>query len=166
MDTINYYIRLFLSQKFEFADSKERAFQVIRGLAHPFSIHVCKLFLWGNQNEDWKKDWSEEIWNYLSQIKDIRLKPSNKTPKPKMYLEGLFDPFLETAEQMDYMLQTVAKDCIDEGYPIASHVCSDEAFKSYRKFVNEVQDRIQNHALSREFVLDACNRYLVLNQPY
>jgi hypothetical protein len=155
---------MYLNQKFEFAMERNRAEMKLSGLDYPFSEHVCKLFLWGSQNEDWKKDWSEEIWNYLKQIKDIRLKPSNKS---KFYQDGFFFTYLGSANELNDMLANTARDLVRcHNYPPASFVDSKQAYKSYLLFVDVVLERIQYHELEEEFVLNACNRYLVLNQPY
>jgi hypothetical protein len=154
---------MYLNQKFEFAMERNRAEMKLSGLDHTFSKHVCKLFLWGNQNENWKKDWSEEIWNYLDQIKDITLKPSNKTPKPKFYQDGFFFTYLGSVDELDNMLVNTARNLIEcHDYPPASFVNSKQAYKSYLLFVDEIIKRIQYHELKEGFVLDACNKYLVL----
>jgi hypothetical protein len=158
MNIIKEYIR----KLNEHAKDRRHAEIRLDGLSYAFSEHVCKLFLWGNQNEDWKKDWSEEIWNYLKQVKELRLKPNNKMPKPKFFEEFFFFSDLGSIEEMDSLLTTAAHNLSrNHEYPNASFVNPKDAYVRYLDFVQYILAKIQNKSLDEQHVIDACNRYLV-----
>ncbi len=155
-------IKQYIKQIFEFADSKDTAKKFLRGRSHTFSQHVCKLFLWGSQDEKWIKDWSDEIWNHLDKIKDVRLKPKSRIPNKDFFLNFFFYPYLESVEQMDTMLASVENTFRSkENYPKTNFVDPEKAHKHYLEFVNIILTKIQNKTLTYDFVVDACKKYLI-----
>lgn len=153
MNAVSQYIRSI----FEFADNREQAIKTVRGLSFTFSEHICKIFLWGSQNENWLKDWSDEIWDYLHQISEIKFKSSKKRPKAEFFQEYFFFPYLETADEMNEMLMSVERACQDkDNYPKATIVYAHIAHEKYLKFVVELSTQLQNGTVRYKNVLELC----------
>jgi hypothetical protein len=156
-----YPIRAYIKEIFEFASERKYAIQELRNLSRPFAEHVCKLFLWGSQNEDWKKDWSEEIWNYISQASSILLKGSKRL-KASDYKENFFACRIEAEWEMEKRLESTAFHFQDgEGYPAPNTVNAEDAYKQYKEFVNQIMPSILNNKVRLSEVKDLCNKYLV-----
>ena len=63
---------------FEMARSRKEAKTLITGLSSPVVQHLIKLFVFNSPVN--KAHWIKEINQWLNQIDDIYLKPSNKKP--------------------------------------------------------------------------------------
>ena len=145
------YKKMFNEMSFERKD----AINKLESLTYSFSQHVCKLFLW--DNSQWRKDWKDEIYNYISQIKDITLK-GGKSLKDSDYLKHFFNPYLETEEEMSKMLNSVSNTFMKkDNYPKPNNVDSSVAFTNYRFFVNSV---LKVNALDYDEFIKLCNELI------
>lgn len=148
---------LFKNNLFEMARSREKAIRELNHLAVPYITHVCKIMLWGNQSEQWLKDWSDEIFNYLEQITSITLK-NNKRLKEKDYLNEFFYICCEA----DWELQNKLKSNINaytkkDKYPEPSFVVNPkELFSKYLKFIESVIPQVVSGDLEYDQIILSC----------
>lgn len=152
-------IPLYIKRIFEFADSRADAIQDLRGLSKPYTDHVCKLFLWGDQNQDWRKDWTEEIYNYLTEIADIELK-GNKRFRKEDYMKFFFFKYMEDWEFPKKLNSVNRRFCDKNKYPKANYVNTEKAYEQYKKFVESIIDNVVQNKVFYEDVKQFCDKYL------
>lgn len=91
----------------EMAIKRKLAISKIFDLSYQFSRHICKIIIWGKLNNEWLKDWSDEIFNYLEQVSSIEIKDGKL--KDKDYLDNFFLAYLGSKEELAKMLNKVYK---------------------------------------------------------
>ena len=56
-----------------------------------FEYHICKIMLYGHKDHGlYDSHWSEEIFDFLDNIKDLKLKSSNKYPEKRFIQDNFF----------------------------------------------------------------------------
>lgn len=152
-------IKCYIKSIFEMADSRSRAIQRLEGLADTYTEHVCKLFLWGDQDPKWRKDWTDEIYNYIFKVANIELK-GNKRLKEKDYLEFFFFKYMEDWEFPKKLNANNHHFRDRYKYPKADYVNAEKAYEQYKKFVKKVVDSVVQNKVFYEEIKRLCGEYL------
>lgn len=154
-------IKTYIKHMFEFADQRKEALADLRSLAQPYTQHICKLILWGSQSENWKKDWIDEIYNYLYTIASIDLK-GNKRLKEKDYLEYFFFKYLEAEWELKNKLERTEKWYRrKENYPEPNKIDTEKVYENYKNFVNNIVKDVVKDEVDYQTTIELCNKYLV-----
>lgn len=144
----------------EMADTKSEAIDYLHHLAKPYTQHICKLMLWGKQNDIWSEDWFHEIWNFVSDVDDIILK-GNRRLKPETYKKEFFIKYFEDQTEFIERLKQVKKRFVDkEGYPKADDINIEIAYKNYLMFVDEVLKLMTAGVLYQDSLKELCIKYI------
>lgn len=144
----------------EMSDTRKDAIEYLKSQARPYTEHVCKLMLWGD-NEEWVKDWSDEIWNYISSVDGVILR-GNKRLKKKDYLDNFFFKYLEADWELAHRLKRVGNTFVQrDGYPESKTIINTtRAYDVYRDFVNIITHKMENDDLTYSDVINLCRQYL------
>lgn len=145
----------------EMADTKAEAIDYLHYLAKPYTQHICKVFLWGKQNDEWFEHWFHEIWNFISDVDDIILK-GNKRLKPTIYEKEFFYKYFENQTEFKERLRQVTKRFIEkESYPKADNVDVQLAYSNYIGFVSEVLKLMEKESLYQSSLKELCRKYII-----
>lgn len=141
----------------EMADKRKEAISYLQSQARTYTTHVCKIMLWGNQNPEWLKDWSDEVYNYLTNVAGVVLK-NNSRLKEKFYLTEFFFKYLEKSWELETRLRTTKHNFRQkENYPEPNYLIDHSLlYKKYEKFVEIVAPMVVHNALDYKQIIKAC----------
>lgn len=160
-------IKCYIKSIFETANSRARAIQRLEDLADTYTEYVCKLFLWGDcklflwgdQDPEWRKDWTDEIYNCIFKIANIELK-GNKRLKEKDYLEFFFFKYMEDWEFPKKLNATNHYFRDRYNYPKANYVNAEKAYEQYKEFVKKVIGSVVQNKVFYKEIKRLCREYL------
>ena len=145
-------IRYCFKQLNEFSDSRKDAIADLRGLAKPYTTHICKLILWGNQSIDWQNDWIDEIYSYIEQVGYIRIKSKTGMLKPQDYLTSFFFKYFEDLSEFKTRLTQTKNSFQFKGYPVPNTVDIETVYNLYVQLCYNLVKLIQPNLIDYEKV--------------
>lgn len=144
----------------EMSDNRAEAIDYLKSQSRPYTQHICKILLWGSQNEQWLKDWSDEVYNYITNVNDVILK-GNKRLKLRDYEVNFIYKNISSDWELERRLEQTKSYFIQkDNYPEPEYVNSYVAFNKYNKFANEILQMINNDNINYKRVLNICKLYL------
>jgi hypothetical protein len=145
----------------EMSDSRSDAIFSLKALSKPYTKHICKILLWGKQNQEWTQDWSTEVYNYIKQVHDITLKGGKKL-KQRDYFQYFFYKNLEAKWELEERLNQVSDEFIQrDGHPNPNYVNLEKAYDNYKLFVDKIYSLMSNKSLNYLEVISLCKEYLL-----
>ena len=133
MNIISRYIKQFN----EHARSKATAERRLDSLADEFAYHIMKLMLYKSADEGTKHHWVKEISAMLKKAFRIRRKGSNRKLSEKTYKEFLFDPNLESIQDIRDTIGDVLFD--NEHYHVPHEILNEkEVYLKVIEFEKEI----------------------------
>lgn len=140
----------------EMGMNRNAATQYLVSQSVPFATHICKIMLWGSQSEEWLKDWSDEVFNYCTNVAGTDL-PKGKRLKEKDYLEFFFLAPLGSFNELQRKLRNIEKTFIQkENYPKSELVITDYLYRIYLKFVDSIIDDVVDDNIDYRDFIEKC----------
>lgn len=124
----------------EMAFDRKKAVFEITNLCIPYTTHILKLALFGDNSkyEYEKSKWKDEIYNFINQASLYYNLKNSKTLKPKDYTENFFFGLFETVDEVRRTCEKLIKDFKRQGYEIPQEINYEKLFERHRIFVESV----------------------------
>ena len=142
----------------EMAETRNDAIEYLVNQSRPFYKHVCKIMLWGNQNDEWFEHWSDEIYHFIKNADDIILK-GNKRLKRKDYEKYFFFFFFLSSCKLEVRLKQIIDEFTQRNnYPEQDYVDIKQAHQSFLIFVKNILDLMEQRQLTFNAVMEECKQ--------
>ena len=103
-----------------------------------FECHLGKVILYGHKdNNIYDEHWSTEIFNFLDNISDFKLKPYNRRPESRFIRDNFFFYIMDDEETFKRRLEKIEKFCMqdkEKPYPKGKKVKWTKAWTLYKEF--------------------------------
>ena len=105
-----------------------------------FEYHICKIMLYGHKDHGlYDSHWSEEIFDFLDNIKDLKLKSSNKYPEKRFIQDNFFYYIIDSPEILESRCKIIERFCMKKltpPYPKGKNIDYNKAWKLYQDFAS------------------------------
>lgn len=124
----------------EFSFNKATALGVIGNLCFPYSEHIVKLALYGNDEKYWSDQtkWKDEVYNFLKQASKVGRLKRNRKLKSRFYMEDFFFGLFETLSETEENIGDMLSDFKLEGFDIPTKIGYTKIYENHKKFVSEI----------------------------
>ena len=141
----------------EMGRSRSAATQYLVSQSVPFATHVCKIMLWGNQSEQWLKDWSDEMFTYCKNVAETSLL-KGKRLKREDYINHFFNGPIGDSKELKSKLVNNKKLFIQrDKYPEPNYLINANIlYEKYVEFVKAVLDMVADNNMDYHQFLKAC----------
>lgn len=116
-----------------------------------FEYHLCKIILYGHRDHGlYDNYWCEEIFDFLDNIKDLKLKSSNKYPEKRFIKDNFFFYIIDSVDTLESRCHTIERYCmkLNPPYPKGKAVDYNKAWKLYQDFAEHCSQELSQGKIS------------------
>ena len=128
----------------------------LKSINKPYDSHICKYILYSNKNNNiFKEHWEREIFDFLNEAQNFRLKSSNKKPDVHFLKSWFFTRIIDDFQSFCRTLDIKERECMKMNPPYPERTKNlnlNKAWILYQKFMDQCAKDMAKGILTLEKV--------------